>query len=167
MFEVRRLDPQLELTEFDCGVASLNLWLRRHALKADRMGTARTYAWVDWQGKVGAYFSLAPHLVSREDVPRKVGRDSPDRIPAILLARLALDRRWHGKGMGAALLVDALTTAVEAARQAGGRLIVVDAIDEGAARFYRRHDFQPSPDNPFRLIVKVSEAAKTLGLPWP
>lgn len=131
------------------------------------MGTARTSVWVDREAAVRAYFSLAPHVVRRGDAPPRAGRGSPNLIPAILLARLALDRRLQGKGMGGVLLVDALSTAVEAARRAGGRLIVVDAIDERASAFYRRHDFHPFPSDPFRLAMKVSDAAKTLGLPWP
>jgi len=83
------------------------------------------------------------------------------------LAKLALDRGRHGQGLGAELLVHALTTIVAAARSAGGRLIVVDAIDESAASFYRAHDFQPSPTDPRQLIMKLSTAARALGLTWP
>lgn len=72
----------------------------------------------------------------------------------------------HGQGLGAELLVHALTTIVVAARSAGGRLVVVDAVDEDAASFYRAHDFQPSTD-PRRLIMKLSTAARALDLTWP
>jgi hypothetical protein len=73
----------------------------------------------------------------------------------------------QGKGLGAELLVNALTTILTATRSAGGRLIVVDAIDEHAAGFYRAHDFQPSPTDPLRLVMKLSTAARALGLEWP
>ncbi len=96
-----------------------------------------------------------------------VGRGAPRRIPAILLAKLALHSRLQGQGFGAELLVQALTTIVEAARSAGGRIVVVDAIDESAVSFYRAHDFQPSPSDPHRLIMKLSTAARSLGLTWP
>ena len=73
----------------------------------------------------------------------------------------------EGDGLGAELLVHALTTIVSAARLAGGRMVVVDAIDDDAAGFYRAHDFQPSPTNPHRLVLKLSTAARALGLTWP
>jgi GNAT superfamily N-acetyltransferase len=73
-----------------------------------------------------------------------------------------LRRDLHGQGLGAELLVYALTTIVTAARSAGGRLVVVDALDDGAVDFYRAHDFQPSRTDPCRLIMKLSTAALAL-----
>lgn len=64
-------------------------------------------------------------------------------------------------------MVDALGVAVEAVKKAGGRLIVVDAIDEDAAGFYAHHGFVPAPENPRRLVMKAGDAARTLGLAWP
>jgi GNAT superfamily N-acetyltransferase len=156
-----------DLDTFDCGHVALNIWLRQHARGATGQGT-RTYLLIEEAtGAVVGYFAVAPHLVERDDAPRGVGRGAPQRIPAILLAKLALHARLHGRGLGAELLVHALTTIVVAARSAGGRLVVVDAVDESAASFYRAHDFQPSPTNPHRLIMKLSTAAKALGLTWP
>jgi len=88
-------------------------------------------------------------------------------IPAILLAKLALDRSLQAQGLGAELLVFALKTIIEAARSAGGRIIVVDAIDSDAIRFYEHHDFQPTPGNENRLVLKLSTVAKVLGVKWP
>ncbi len=143
-------------------------WLRRHALTADRKDTARSYVWSDEGGRVVAYFSLAPHWVTRSAAPAKLGRGSPDRIPSILLARLALDRHFQGRPerYGSMLLVEALSIAIEVSRKGAGRLVVVDAIDARAAGFYAHHGFTPSPD-PNRLMMKVSDAAVSLGLPWP
>ena len=92
---------------------------------------------------------------------------APRQIPAILLAKLALDGSRQGQGLGSELLVVALQVIVEAARAAGGRLVVVDAIDDAAAAFYRHHDFTPLPGDPRRLVLKLSTAAKALGLTWP
>jgi GNAT superfamily N-acetyltransferase len=131
------------------------------------MGTARTRVWVEANERVVAYFSLAPHLITRDDVDRRMGRGAPHAIPAILLARLALDQTRQGKGEGSLLLVDALTVAVEGMRDLGGRVIVVDAIDQKAAAFYHRHGFVPCPGRQDRLVVKASDAAVSLGLPWP
>jgi hypothetical protein len=163
-----RLGEQHDLGSFACGVQALDGWLRNHALEADHKGTARTYVWSSQDGLVIAYFSLAPHLVTRAQAPAKVGRGSPDQIPSILLARLALDSGYQHKPerFGGMLLVEALTVAVEVSKRGGGRLIVVDAIDLAASNFYLRHGFVGSPD-PNRLMMKVSDAAVSIGVPWP
>lgn len=163
-----RLEPLTadhDLDAFDSGKPPLDEWLTRHALNAAGQGT-RTYILIHTQtATVGGYFAIAPHLLARDEAPRRIGRGAPARIPAILLAKLALDHRLHGRGLGSELLVHALTTIINAARTAGGRLIVVDAIDDQAAAFYRAHDFQPAPSDPQRLVMKLSTAARALSLP--
>ena len=166
-YRVEPLAAGHDLDAFDCGHDALTIWLRQHAWRATGQGT-RTYLLIgEATGGVAGYFALAPHLVERDHAPRAVGRGAPQRIPAILLAKLALHRSLHGQGLGAELLVHALTTIVAAARSAGGRLVVVDAVDEDAASFYGAHDFQPSPADPRRLIMKLGTAARALDLPWP
>jgi GNAT superfamily N-acetyltransferase len=166
-YRVEPLSDAHSLETFACGRTILDTWLSQHARSATRQGT-RTYLLIDdAENTVAGYFAVAPHLIERDEAPRGVGRGAPRRIPAILLAKLALHKRLHGQGLGAELLVHALTTIVFAARSAGGRVVVVDAIDESAANFYRAHDFQPSPTNPHRLVMKLSTAARALGLAWP
>ena len=161
-----RLTVHHDLSAFHSGNDGLDRWLTDSALNAEKMGTARTRLWIASSGVV-AYYSLSPHVVSRSELDRRVGRGSPDSIPAILLARLALDKSRQGRGEGSVLLVDALTVAIDGMRKVGGRLIVVDAIDEKAAAFYAAHDFRPCPSRPDRLVLKASDAAASLGLPWP
>ncbi len=164
---IEPLSDGYDLDDFTCGHPSLDAWLREHAHNATRQGT-RTYLLIEaGTDAVGGYFAIAPHLLERDEAPRRVGRGAPGRIPAILLAKLGLHEPLHGRGLGAELLVHALTTIVVAARAAGGRLIVVDAIDDNAASFYRAHDFEPTPNDPHRLILKLSTAAQALDLPWP
>lgn len=154
------------LDEFRCGNTELDDWLKRHARGATGQGT-RTYVLVDEADVVVGYFAIAPHYLHRPDAPRKIGRGAPNQIPAVLLAKLALDQSVQGQGLGADLLVFALSTIVEAARRAGGRLVVVDAINDAARRFYEHHDFQPLPSDDRRLVLKLSTAAKGLKLDWP
>jgi GNAT superfamily N-acetyltransferase len=164
---IEPLSDGYDIEAFSCGHPVLDAWLREHARNATRQGT-RTYLLVESaDDAVAGYFAIAPHLLERETAPRRVGRGAPQHIPAILLAKLALRRDRQRQGLGAELLIHALTTIVDAARSAGGRLVVVDAIDDAAARFYRRHDFQPLPDDPRRLVLKLSTVARALGLPWP
>jgi len=151
------LQPEHDIDSFDSGVEPLDRWLRAAAAQAQRMRTARTFVWHERDGRVVAYFSLAAHLVVRAELPKRVGRGSPNAIPSVLLARLALDRRLHGQGLGGELLWDALSRACAAADIAAARVVVVDAIDAEAAAFYRHHGFRPVPDNPNRLVQKISD----------
>lgn len=110
-----------------------------------------------------AYFTLCPHVLERGEQPGTVGRGDPARIPAILLVRLALDRRLHGQRLRSPLLVDALSRAVRASDAVGGRYVVVDAIEAAAARCYEHHDFLPCPSGPpARLVRKVADGARAL-----
>ena len=164
-FGVEALGDHHDLGSFDCGVAELDEWLRLHARHATRHGT-RTFL-LAHDEIVAGYFSVAPHLLERDSLPSRIGRGSPRRVPAILLAKLALDRRYHGQGLGADLLMRALGTMLVAARTAGGKLAVVDAIDDRAADFYERHDFIRLPGEPRRLVQKFSVIAAALLQPWP
>ncbi|HET7385410.1 MAG TPA: GNAT family N-acetyltransferase [Nocardioidaceae bacterium] len=147
---------------FVSGKAALDDWLRRSARHAEAANTGRTFVWVEpGSTNVVAYFTLAAHLVRREAVPRSIGHGSPSAIPAILLARLALDRSLQGQGLGGQLLLDALQRAGEASSRAAARLVVVDAIDGSAAEFYLRFGFRPCPA-PHRLVRKTSEIIAAL-----
>ncbi len=149
-------------TQFDSGDLALDAWLSEHALNASAMNTGRTFVWHAGDDVVVAYFTLAAHLVDRQTVSKRTGHGSPTVIPAILLARLALDRSLQGEGHGGELLWDALTRAVAANRQAAARLIVVDAVNEDAASFYRHFGFEPIPGNELRLFQKLSSVEAAL-----
>jgi GNAT superfamily N-acetyltransferase len=152
------------IADFFCGVVGLDEWLKRSARTAAARHVGRTYVWVtdDAPGTVLGYFTLAPHVVRRAEVPRRMGRGSPDSIPAILLARLALAHSLHGHGHGGRLLVDALHRALDAVVLAGGRLVVVDAIDRDAIAFYKHYGFTRLAEHQ-RLYRKVTDIARDLG----
>jgi len=164
-FRVEALVDQ-DVSAFTCGHPELDTWLRTHARTATGQGI-RTYVLVDGTEAVVGYFAIAPHVLARAEVPARVVRGAPDRIPAILLAKLALASALQGSGLGAELLLAALAQIVEAGRRVGGRIVVVDAIDDAARRFYEHHHFVPLPDHPRRLILKLSAAAAVLDVPWP
>ncbi|MGB2711244.1 MAG: hypothetical protein WBC33_06980 [Conexibacter sp.] len=166
-YRIEPLADGHDLDAFTCGQPALDTWLREHAYRAARQGT-RTYLLIeDKTESVVGYFAISPHLIEREEAPRRIGRGAPRQIPAILLAKLALHERLHRQGLSAELLIRALTTIVTAARSAGGRIVIVDAIDDNAASFYCAHDFESTPNDPHRLILKLSTVAKSLGLDWP
>ncbi len=163
-----RVEPLTDhdVSEFSCGDADLDDWLRRHAHTARGQGT-RTYVVVDDAGVVVGYFAIAPHLLARDDASVRLARGAPDRIPAILLAKLALDSSVQGRGLGSELLVVALGVIVAAAKRAGGRIVLVDATSDDAREFYERHDFERLPGHTHRLFMKLSSVANALGVPWP
>lgn len=163
-----RVEPLSDqsLATFTSGNTALDEWLRRNARTATGQGT-RTYLLVDDHREVIGYFAIAPHLLSRGDAPVRLARGAPRHIPAVLLAKLALDTSVQGRGLGAELLVAALEVIVAAARQVGGRVVVVDAVDDAARSFYERHDFVRLPGQPHRLVMKLSSVAAALGAPWP
>lgn len=165
-FRLEPLSDHHDLTGFTCGNPELDDWLRHHARTATGQGT-RTYVLLDDNDEVVGYFSVAPHTIEQDQLSKKSGRGSLQRIPAILLAKLALAEHLHHRHLGSEMLVVALDTIVEAARRAGGKFVVVDAIDDTAARFYVHHEFQPTPTNPHRFTRKLSTIARAIGKPWP
>lgn len=164
-FHSEPLEPaRHDLSAFDSGEPELDRWLREHAAGAGARRVARTFVWVepdtDSVRAVG-YYSLSGHRLIRDDLPRSIGRGSPTEVPAVLLARLALDRTHHGGGNGGALLADALARIVVATDIVAARFVVVDALHEKAADFYQHHGFRRIPDT-LRLIQKVSDIAAAL-----
>ncbi|MDP8976045.1 MAG: N-acetyltransferase [Actinomycetota bacterium] len=167
MSRFERLSPHHSIQSFVSGNADLDGWLRDAGETADRAGTARVYIWSDGADGVIGYFAILPHNILREEVPSSVGRGAPNVIPGFLLARLALSEHLHGGGRGGELLVGALDTTLAAIRIGGGRVIVVDAINDRARGFYEHFGFRPIPADPNRLVMKASTAATSLSLEWP
>ena len=151
------------LSGFDCGAESLSAWLPKHARTAAGSGSARTYVIEDAaQGRVVAYHALCAASVSRQEASPRAGRGMPRHpIPAVLLARLAVDQSVQGHGLGAFLLRDAMSRTLAAAAELGIRVLLVHALDESARGFYLHHGFEPSCTDPMnlQLLVKDIEAS--------
>ena len=102
---------------------------------------------------VVAYYTLMPYFIERETLTKKQARDLTDRISCYLIARLVLEQSLHRQRLGSHLLASALSRAAVGARDLGGRYVIVDAIDDPAASFYRHHGFEPIPGRPDRLVL--------------
>ena len=136
------------------------MYLVRFALPNQNAGGASTYV-AAVGDEVAGYFSLATAQVEYADAPERLRKGlARHPIPVILLARLAVDRGWQGKGLGAALLLDALRRTLNAADIVGVRAIMVHAKDEAARRFYEHFDFDPSPIEPLHLFLLVKEITR-------
>lgn len=152
-----------DASAFDSGQPALDDWLRMSARRSDGRNLTRTYVWHQGDNVVVAYFSLMPFVIERETLTKKQGRGLVDHIPCYLIARLALHRDLHAQGLGSHVLADALTKAAAAARTVGGRLVVVDAIDEAAESFYRHHGFEPIATDARRLVLPTKALDQFLG----
>jgi predicted N-acetyltransferase YhbS len=127
------------------------------------MDSARTFVLLGGTVVVG-YFGLTMGSVQRVDAPAKLVRGLPQYpIGTVLLARLAIDRSVQGEGLGSRLLAHALRKAVAAGEAAAARLVVVDAIDDGAAAFYARHGFVATPEHPRRLYRRMKDVRASFG----
>lgn len=153
-----------DLSTFDCGEPSLDDWLRRRALKNETSGASRTYVVCRGSKKqVIAYYCLAAGAVARAGAAGRVRCNMPDPIPVMILGRLAVDRSHQDKGLGKALLRDAVLRTVQAADIAGIRAILVHALSHDARRFYERCGFHPSPIDSMMLMITIAEARQSLG----
>ena len=159
---IEKLTKDHDVSFFDCGKPSLNDWLRRFALTNQQSDSSRTYV-LHRAGKVVAYYSLSAGAVRKEESPARVAKGlAKHPIGVILLARLAVDQNEHGTGLGKAMLVDALSRALLAADAIGARAILVHAIDEEAAAFYRKFGFEPSPLAPKQLMLLMKDLRASL-----
>jgi len=159
---LERLGAHHDTNAFDSGNDELDGWLQRHALAAQQMDSARTFVLMR-DGKVVGYFSLTMGSVLREDAPARLVRSLPAyHVGMVLLARLAVHRSEQSKGLGGLLLAEALRKAVDAGEAAAARLVVVDAIDDNAVDFYRRHGFVPAPGHDRRLYRRMKDVRVSL-----
>ena len=156
------LNAKHEIENFDCGVEVLDTWLKDHALTSQKKRTARTFVWHNGNQEVVAYFSLSAHTIQREDLPNKIAHGSPSKIPAILLGKLALDKKLQDTGLGSELLHSALSIGCDATQYIGARLFVVDALNEEVGEFYKHYGFKECLNTSLRLARKISDIQKEL-----
>jgi predicted N-acetyltransferase YhbS len=150
------------LAKFDCGKPPLNHWLQNRALANHAKGFTSVQVACRDKDVIG-YYGLAPTAVSPSLAPRSIRTGQPpDPLPCILLGRLAVDLSVKGQGLGASLLHHALRQSVKASQLIGGRAVLVSAIDEDAAGFWRACGFHPSQDDPYILFMGMVEVEKTL-----
>ncbi|HEX8511508.1 MAG TPA: GNAT family N-acetyltransferase [Allosphingosinicella sp.] len=153
------------LDVFDCGKAALNDFLRRRALKNDGRAS-RTYVLTattgEQAGAVVAFYTLAAGAVPLAEVPKKLSRNMPNPVPAMVLGRMAVDEHHKGKGLGRAMLQEAMSRVLTASREVGARALVVHAIDDEAVTFYTQYGFQVFPTGSRTLFLPIETIAASL-----
>lgn len=142
--------------EFMSGEPALDNWLKRRARANQANGASRTYV-VCEERKVAGYYALASGAVAVKTVPGRFRRNMPDPIPVVVLARLAVDGGWHGRGIGRQLFRDAARRVIHAADVIGIRGILVHAISEEAKHFYLALGFDRYPGETRTLVVTLTD----------
>ena len=149
-------DSHVNRSRFDCGEHALNKWLRDDAGQAERRDTARTFLARARTGDLAGYLSLAVAQVEAErlDIP---GLSQRYPIAGVRLARLAVDLRYQGQGLGTALLAQAVRLAHEVMERAAIQVLLVDALSPDVVAFYARWGFRPLLDDPGRLFLTAAQ----------
>ena len=156
------LDAKHRLEAFDCGEPILNDWLIFHARQAQGSGSAKTFVVTD-DDRVLGYYSLTVGQIDTLEAPERV-RTGMGRypVPVVILARLAVAREYHGRGIGRGMLQDAIRRTLSIAGQAGVRAMLTHPLT-GATGFYERFGFIPSPLKEKQLLLLLKDAKKLLG----
>ena len=151
------------LDVFSCGKPELDDWLIKKALKNHKRNNTRVYVVYDDNNKVIGYYAIAMGSVQRESALSSLKRNSPNPIPMVVLARLAVDEGYKGRGIGVGLLKDCVLRSVHAMNVVGGAGILVHALDDEAKAFYKRFGFNESPIDAMTLMARVIdiEASQT------
>jgi GNAT superfamily N-acetyltransferase len=151
-----------DVSRFSCGQPALDNWLKTRALANQEKGFTVVMVVHD-EGRVVGYYGLAPTAVVADVMPRSIRTGQPPNpVPCLLLGQLATDSSYAGRGIGTGLLKHALTRCVAGARLIGGRALVVNALDDAAAGFWRRRGFLPSRDDPLTLFRSIPDIAASL-----
>ena len=148
------------LDDFQSGEAALDEWLKRHARAAQTSDSARVFVvTLEDDDTVVGYYALAAAQVAADDATVRALKGQPRArpVPAILLARLAVDQSHQGAGLGRSLLQDVLLRCVEAAEAIGARVLLVHAMHEAAKAWYMQFGFEESPTDPLHLLMLLKD----------
>jgi GNAT superfamily N-acetyltransferase len=156
------LTPGHDLSRFNSGKPELDEWLRNNALNSEGL-SARSYVVCEGQSVVG-YYCISTGSVERRQLPPKMkrARGLPNQIPVVIIGRLARDESYRGKGLGRDLLQDALRRILAASQIIGVRAILVHAVDDEAASFWKEHEFIECPIDSRTFYLPIETIADAL-----
>jgi len=160
---IEKLQRAHAVEGFTCGQPALDRFLVRHAYQAQLANSSQTYVGAYWETIVGFYTIVAGE-VRHAEAPERIVKGMPRYpIPLLVLARLAVHRGWHGRGLGAGPLLDALGRTLQVADLVGVRALAVHAKDDGAASSYRHFGFMASPSDPRHLYMLIKDIRAAAG----
>jgi GNAT superfamily N-acetyltransferase len=160
--DILEFNRRFDRSSFSCGKLDLDDWLKTQAGQQERANNTRTFLAVEGSRVIG-YYATTAYRLGLAEVAEMYGvgkRRFP--IPAVLLARLAVDSASHGRSVGSRLLLHALSQIAEASRHVGFEVVVVHAIDQDAVTFYAQRGFSRFEDNDLHLFMPVKDLLATL-----
>ena len=144
---------------FSCGKPALDRYLKNQAGQDAGRHIAAPFVLVGRAGgrAVLGYYTLSALGIDLGDLPEEVAKKLPQYpiVPATLLGRLAVDRRYRGQGFGEVLMMDALHRSFTQSSEIAAAAVLVDALDDDAWRFYRHFKFIPFPERRDRLFLPM------------
>ncbi len=147
--------PHHDRSHFSCGVPALDEFVRTQISQYERRGLGRSYVIAD-NSRVIGYYTLAAGAIEFRHLPPESARRLPRHpVPVVLLGRLAVDQSHQDKGLGAALLKDALVRSAQIAKELGAYAIHVEALSDDAVAFYQHFGFLLSP-RPRSLFLSIA-----------
>lgn len=159
------LTPDLDLSQFSCGKLALDEWIKKYALQAGSSGAANTFILQNEPAAVVGYYSISMGSIAQVEAIERVRRGTGRYpIPIILLARLAVDQKFQGQGIGRGLLRDAVIRGMNISREVAFRAIITHPIDDEAADFYMKFGFEQSPISSGQLMILIKDVRKALAI---
>lgn len=151
-----KLTEAHDFSRFDCGEPSINDFAKK-ALKQARARNSVVYVTCQEDtNDVKGFYTLSNGSVMRSETPKNMQRFSMNEIPVTILGRLGVDKDYQGQGVGLDLLQDALERSIMAAEIIGSRAVLVHALDQRLADFYRKYaGFRESPISPLTLFLAL------------
>lgn len=160
---VEPLNKKHDRDTFSCGVEALDRYLAQYASQDMAKHAAVTYVSLgDKKETISGYYTLAATSILLDIIPPDAGKKLPryPNVPAILLGRLAVDLKYRKRGYGEYLLLDALFRAYQSSRSIGAAIVIVEAKDDRAKRFYEQYDFVSLVDSDNKLFLGMKAIAK-------
>nr|WP_206079203.1 pathogenicity island protein [Mesorhizobium camelthorni] len=143
----------------------MNIFLQRFARQGREQNAAKTFCAVPDKtpNKILGYYSIAPASVAHDAVPETMTKGlARYKVPGFLLARLAVDRTVAGRGLGGQLLLAAALRCIRVSKEVGGVLMIIEAKNKRAGRWYASFGAEPLADRPLTLVVPLATFANAL-----
>lgn len=144
-----------QLNNFNSGELLLDEWLKKRAIRNNASGASRCFVICDDKKEVFGYYCLSAGAIGRESAPKAMQRNMPDPLPVLVLGRLAIDKKYHNRGLGSALLRDAMIRSVSIAEDVGVFAVLIHSLSEQAKRFYISRGFVESPFEAMTLFMPL------------
>jgi GNAT superfamily N-acetyltransferase len=150
------LSNEHNVEKFDCSEPTLNEWLKNRAAKNNTADASRCFVICKNDNIVIGYYCLSAGAINRESAPKPMRRNMPESLPVLVLGRLAIDKDYHNKGLGSALLRDAMIRSVNIAQDARVFSILIHSLSHQAKQFYVSRGFVESPLQPMILFMTLA-----------